>query len=64
MIFNVQCWVLVGSHFGIVLETQMEAKSIKKRFSKVSQSYDENYKMLIDVGGPLGSKMEPQIDHH
>ena len=41
MFFNVLFWTPVGSHFGGVVGAQMEAKSIKKRFSKVSQNYDE-----------------------
>ena len=41
MIFNVLCWVPLGSPFGGVLGAQMEAKSLKKRFSKVLQNHDE-----------------------
>ena len=41
-LFDKMClWHSFGSHFGGVLGVQMDAKSIKKRFSKVSQNYDE-----------------------
>ena len=35
--FLISCWDHFGFHFGVVLEVQMEAKSMKKWFQKVIQ---------------------------
>ena len=35
--FLISCWDPFGSHFGVVLGAQMEAKSMKKWFQKVIQ---------------------------
>ena len=67
MFFNVLFWVSFGSHFWGVLGAQMEAKSIKKRVSKVSQNYDENmiifWSILGSLWAPIGAQHRSKIDH-
>ena len=54
-LFDKMClWHPFGSHFGGVLGGQMEAKSIKKRFSKVSQNYYEKWSIFDRFWGPFG----------
>ena len=62
MILMFLFWTPVGSPFGGVLGAQMEAKSIKKRFSKVSQNYDGQHIIFCSILGSLwGSKMETKM---
>ena len=57
-------WTPFGCHFGGVLGAQMEARSFKKRFWKVSQNYDQTMISFWSIlGSLLGFKMDPERVH-